>query len=149
MLYDLEGDLLESDSQYIVHQLNCVTTTASGLAAQIFDKFPYANAYAGRILPSALGTIDIRGDGVDQRFVIGIFGQYYPGKSKYPNDSEKDRLISFKSGLIAIHKLNPVSIAFPFGIGCGLAGGAWNKYRRLIEEFSAVCEDTKVYVVRK
>jgi O-acetyl-ADP-ribose deacetylase (regulator of RNase III) len=148
MINYINGNILESPAQYIVHQLNCVTTSASGLAAQIFAAFPYANVYAHRTMPSKPGTIDIRGDGVQQRFVIGIFGQYYPGKPQYENDSERKRQIYFKSGLIEISKLKPVSVAFPHFIGCGLAGGDWKVYSSLLEEFATVCKDTDVSIVK-
>ena len=39
-------DLLESDSTYIAHQCNCVSTSALGLAEKIFKKYPYSDVYA-------------------------------------------------------------------------------------------------------
>jgi hypothetical protein len=35
-----------------------------------------------------------------------------------------------------IEKLNPKNIAFPFKIGCGLAGGSLNTYINMINQFS-------------
>jgi len=78
----IEGDLLEADEQYIIHQCNCKTTgDAAGLAAAIFKKYPKANVYKNRPKESVPGTIVIRGN------VIALYGQYYPGKIKW--NSEK------------------------------------------------------------
>lgn len=46
-LQKIEGDLLDSPCTYIVHQCNCKTTYAKGLAKSLFDKFPHANCYDG------------------------------------------------------------------------------------------------------
>jgi hypothetical protein len=32
--------------------------------------------------------------------------------------------------------LDTDEIAFPYGIGCGLAGGNWKRYEEMIEEFA-------------
>ena len=38
------------------------------------------------------------------------------------------------------------SIGFPYGIGCGLAGGDWNKYERLLEGFAERARDTERFI---
>jgi len=30
-----------------------------------------------------------------------------------------------------------VKIGFPYGIGCGLAGGDWKKYKKMLEDFAS------------
>jgi hypothetical protein len=39
------------------------------------------------------------------------------------------------------------SIGLPYGIGCGLAGGDWNKYGRLLEDFAERVGERGVYVI--
>jgi hypothetical protein len=39
-------------------------------------------------------------------------------------------------------------VAFPHGIGCGLAGGDWELYRAAIEELAQTAPSTLVLVVR-
>lgn len=136
----VESDLLESKSKYIVHQCNCITTSAAGLAKSLFDKYPYADIYKNRTKDDFPGSIKICGNGIDERFVIAIFGQYGPGKSclaNYSYDNKILRLTYFKNALERIKEIsNLESISFPYGIGCGLAGGNWENYLKLIEDFS-------------
>lgn len=39
----VEGNLLNSNAQYIIHQTNCVSFGFSGLANSIFEKYPESN----------------------------------------------------------------------------------------------------------
>ena len=70
-----------------------------------------------------------------------MLGQIFPGHPKFP-DSTADGYIArqgfFRKCLIAIlQEIKDIdSIAFPYGIGCGAAGGDWNKYFEMIEGFS-------------
>ena len=45
--------------------------------------------------------------------------------------------------------LNLPSIAFPEQIGCGLAGGDWGAYERMLEEFADANPDVRVYICRR
>lgn len=138
----IEGDLLDCNSKYIIHQCNCVTKTghAAGIAASIFDKFEYANVYIKKY-NSQPGTIEIRGNGVDQRFVVAFYSQYYPGSPMYPNstlDGYEVRFQYFRNCLIELMKIpNLESVAFPYKIGCGIAGGDWDRYNNIIKSFNS------------
>src|SRR5690606_28034969 len=93
------------------------------------------------------GDIVICGNDIDQRYVIGIYGQYYPGSSNSSNDTEEMRKQWFFQGLKKIRKIpNIESIAFPARIGCGLAGGDWNFYYNLLEKFSESLPNTDVTI---
>ena len=139
------GNLLDAREQYIAHQCNCVTVSAKGIAKHIFDRFPWSDCYAHRSfnMPETLiahpGEIDVRGDGDTKRDVIGMMGQKYPGKPGQGGrtDTPSTRLRHFGSALYRIHEIDGLeSIAFPYMIGCGLAGGDWKKYAREIDEFA-------------
>lgn len=144
----VQGNLLDSDAQYLCHQCNCVTNRAAHLAAAVFARFPYANIYQERSYPHAPtdansdspGHIVVRGDGQNQRFVINMLGQYYPGKPKFPDGSRdgfKARQSAFQQCLTRISQIIGLhSLAFPWMIGCGAAGGDWSTYLPLIEQFS-------------
>ena len=98
-----------------------------------------------------MGSIDIAGNGEDKRYVINMFSQYYPGKCKYPGniDNAYLRVNAFQSCLNKISKIdNLESIAFPYEIGCGLAGGDWKEYEKMISDFAKNNFLTDVYVVR-
>lgn len=133
----VQGSLLTSRCKYIAHQCNCISQNALGLAQNIFEKFPYSNVYKGRgVHKSTPGTISIHGNGNDERYVINMFSQFYPGKPKPPRDSKEKRLEWFENCLKDISEIpNLTSIGFPYKIGCGLAQGNWDKYLKKLEEF--------------
>lgn len=163
--YDLiAGDLLKFDeAKYIAHQCNCLTSVGSNLADAMFKAFPYSDVYSHRVsydrtelpLPGEQpGDIIIRGNGKNERYVINMFAQFYPGGVKYP-DSSKDGYIArqtyFKNCLLKIMQIPDLeSIAFPYKIGCGVAGGDWNVYSRLIDIFARKMkeEDVKTFVIK-
>jgi O-acetyl-ADP-ribose deacetylase (regulator of RNase III) len=156
MIEIVSGDLLDAKEKYIAHQCNCLTQKSAGTAKAIFDKFPYSNTYADRIDPDKMGHIKILGNGIDQRYVINMFAQYYPGKPKYPL-STKDGLAVrekyFHQCLLRIAKIsNLESIAFPWKIGCNLGGGDWNHNLVTLTNFTNYVEATqgaKVVIYRK
>ena len=152
MYSQITGNLLEHNAQYIAHQCNCVTNRSAHLSKAVFTRFPYADVYCLRTQPDTLGTIKIKGNGKDKRWVINMFGQYFPGKCKYPNgskDNPKLREESFQKCLDKISEIEDLeSIAFPWGIGCGAAGGDWKNYEKMISSFAKKNFLTDVYIVR-
>ena len=153
MLKIIDGDLLEAKEKYIVHQTNCVSSIASGLAYHLFKKYPYADVYSERLNSNYYsygsdivtkkdipGTILIRGNGKDKRYVINLMGQYYPGlpnMSKDHMDNEDHRRQYFYQCLVKISQIPELeSIAFPYKIGCGLAGGDFKVYFNILKNFS-------------
>ena len=141
-----KGDLLNATEDAIVHQCNCVTTKSHGLSSLVFEKWPEADLYSqrGKSQRDKPGGIVVK-ECEDGKIIINLLGQYYPSKSKYPNDSIEKRLMWFKQGLMKIktHFVDTKrikSLAFPFKIGCGLAGGNWDDYLLAIQELSKMCD---------
>ena len=144
MIKIVNGNILDADEKYIAHQCNLCTTRAAGVAKAIFNKYPHANIYKDRIYGAEIdfsqsGTIVICGN-EDERLVVNMKSQVYPGKPKFP-DSKKDaidaRLSFFESALNKISEIKDLeSIAFPYNIGCGMAGGNWDDYYQLLSEFA-------------
>ena len=158
MLEIIDGDILAVKTKYIAHQCNLLTVDAAGVAKAIFDAFPYADIYKERLnnktlsKDDLLGNFILRGNGKDQRYVINMMCQKYPGKPKFL-DNKIDGIVArenhFASCLERISWINQLdSIAFPYGIGCNLAGGNWNHYLKMLEEFSAGVS-AKVFLIRK
>lgn len=58
----------------VVHQANCLSRGARGLAKALFDAFPEANIYQDRDEPSVPGMLLITRPGV-----VHLFAQFHPG----------------------------------------------------------------------
>lgn len=156
MIEIIDGDLLEAKEKYIAHQTNSISNRAGGLAYDLFKRFPYADIYAPRTSPDEPGTIVISGNGEDQRYIIHLNAQYYPGESSDTDseiDGSKAREKYFHECLLKVARIeNLESIALPYFIGCGLAGGNWNYYYGTICNFEKYVSEkfgTKVLIYRK
>lgn len=147
MIEIVTGNIFEAKDKYLCHQCNCVTDRAAHLAKDVFTKYPFADIYTGRTSPNKPGTIDIKGNGQDQRYVINLLGQYYPGKSKYPNSTLDGLAIRekyFYRCLLRVAQIpNLESIVFPWRIGCGAAGGIWEHYLGTLTNFASYVEETQ------
>ena len=141
-------NILETSYQYIAHQTNCVSTNYAGLAKFLFDKYPFAKTSAQRTNQAKLGDIDICSDGINNRYIINMYAQYYPGESKYSNgiDTNVLRQEAFNHCLDEISLIkNLKEIAFPYFIGCGLAGGNFELYNSYIENFEKKLPNVQVF----
>ena len=158
MLSIVQGDLMFAKETYLCHQTNCVTKRSAHLSKTVFTFFPHADIYTGRKDHDTPGTIIVRGEwGEPERPVVNMLGQVYPGEVRFP-DSKKDgykaRLGYFKKCLSHMLALDdggmfPDSFAFPWKIGCGAAGGDWEKYLDKLLDFSeAVSGDVVIYKLR-
>ena len=139
---------------YISQQCNCITCNSHGLSKIISDKFSHGNIY-GKRYPLTKNTSiekdrDIPGtikilEGNPN--IICIVGQWSPGKvngfwiKKYPlyhNEIETKniRLNWFKNAINEIDEKVDIDneIAIPYKIGCGLAGGCWDEYEKILQE---------------
>ena len=73
------------------------------------------------------------------RYIINMMAQFNPGKPHKdddPLDGYQVRKSYFISCMKLIGELKPESVAFPWQIGCGLAGGNWDFYKKVIDKFS-------------
>lgn len=157
MAYTLiQGNLLDADTEYIVQQNCCTAIKASGLSQNISNKWDHINPYKNRknfkrnwsvaedrSTPGSITVYQIDDD-KPLKGVICAFAQYChgkPGSYKDPlniniNDSADDRLNYFIQCLNSIKDLNPKSVGFPYKIGCGLAGGSWSLYDKIIKKWA-------------
>jgi len=148
MIHYKDGSLLDASEQYVCHQLNASSTESLGLAKDIFEKYSYSDVYKDRQEPDELGSIIISGEDF-QRKVIGLVAQRYPGKPKYANDTQSLRQKWFKECIDKIYEIeNLESIAFPHKIGCGLAGGSWDNYLKIIRIKSEERPDIKISIYK-
>eukprot|EP01050_Picozoa_sp_SAG11_P006884 SAG11_NODE_555_length_8566_cov_15.547774_1_plen_356_part_10 len=108
-LYRKKGaDLLAAPEHFVVHQCNCTSVGARGLAMALFGRFPHADVYQQRHAAgqhSVVGSISLYGGGGGggggqghQRGIINLHAQKNPGKAR-AGDSAEDRLRWFAASL--------------------------------------------------
>jgi len=144
----LGGDLLQASESFVIHQCNCITSGARGVAKALFDLWPAADAYKRRRgVHSVPGTIDWAPVAGGATVVVGLFAQRAPGKARSGNgdDSRSARLRWFIESLAAFTKAvglskaagaSQLTVAMPYLIGCGLAGGHWPDYLSAIRTWA-------------
>ena len=154
------GNLLDATEDIIIQQCNCLSVKPHGLSKSIADAFDHGNYYGSR---KAIGmkNLSIQEDRDEPGSIVILYGEnkphigclmgqwqmgkinshYYknePGINNH-NDTKENRELWFKNGLIALGEWctdeKITSVAFPYGIGCGLAGGNWKNYLRMINDF--------------
>jgi O-acetyl-ADP-ribose deacetylase (regulator of RNase III) len=142
-----DGDLLTYPCNYVVHQCNCITTRGKGLADAIFKKWPQADSYKNNTKRTT-GTVDVVLVAAENKYIVNLYGQRKPAKCDSV-ETWQMRLRWFEAGLVKLEKLvQPnTTVAFPYLIGCGLAGGNWIHYEPLIKNFSDRVEEKGVETI--
>lgn len=156
----VQGDILGSNAEYIVQQCNCLTVRAHGLSKTLSTRFVHADLYSKRrpiyknrnlAVPEDRGTPGSGTILTGMPNIVCLFGQWRPGKcgslyfSKYPESSPPEDFIVrenwFKTSLWSFGNYlkhigaKKATVAIPYRIGCGLAGGNWETYHAIIKEF--------------
>lgn len=149
MVNYVKGNLLDSDCDYICHQVNCQGVMGSGIARQIRERWPevyndykaycnYCNKYGLNMLGH---NFDVPVNNYEKR-VINMFSQHdygHDGKRYTSYDAFSDCLFDIR-GLV-----RGGTIGFPKNIGCGLGGGNWKVISALIEEILGETHDVYIY----
>lgn len=153
MIHNVIGNLLDSNCDYICHQVNCRGRMGSGIAKQIRNRFPkvyqvYRERYedALRVLDSPdrmLGSTDIVQIPGTNQHVVNMYSQRSYGYDGKCYTSYK----AFKFILEDLKKRIPTdcTIGFPKGIGCGLGGGNWKTISKMIEDILGESHDVFIY----
>ena len=147
MIIYKEGDVLDSNADVIVNQVNCRGAFGRGIAGQIREKYPevYVNYKdmcdrhdnkASNLLGTFTYTIVSNG----RQMIAGLFSQ----------DTYKEKGVrhtNYKAFRAALHLLfdyirlhtngtKKIIVAFPYRIACGLASGDWDIILEIITELS-------------
>lgn len=140
------GDILQSNEEIIIHQVNCKGVMGGGIALQIRNKYPevYAdyhelclsyNSSPYKRSSDLLGNIQVcKCSG--GRTIINLFAQDGFGRMKCQTDYEALNKCLTKVGAEFIGK----TIAIPYKMSCGLAGGDWSVVKKMIEDILIDCE---------
>lgn len=133
----VQGDILQSDKDITGHQVNCLGIMGAGLAKQIKDKYPDTFIEYKKICDNnkenkteLMGRVYMAHNS-DGKIIANIFSQLDVGRNERKTDYKK-----LKVGLKKVCKYakeNNHSVALPYKIGCGLAGGNWNIVYKIID----------------
>ena len=146
-IYYCYGDLLESNVDFICHQVNCQGKMGAGIAKSIRDKWPrvystYKDWCDGKFYDKiTLGKIQIV-DISDGKSVVNMAAQNY-----YGNHGRFTSYDAFYSCLEEIRNNVPAGskIGFPYKIGCVRGGASWAIIYTMIAEVLSEAFDVYIF----
>lgn len=142
MITIVQGNILNAIEDIICHQVNCRGIMGGGLAKQIKNKYPEIYKEYKELCDSKPFQEDLLSSlqvckTKDGKYIANLFGQINYGIHERQTDYMALKL-SLKSLIVECYNPSSVlenkSIALPYNIGCGLAGGDWNIVYKIIEE---------------
>ena len=146
MIYNINGNILNCEQKYIIHQVNCQGSMGAGLAKQLANKYPeiikpYKDTCLKNLQSKLLGEV-LRTKTKDGKIILNVFGQGY-----YGIGSKQTNYNALIGGLTKIFLNANGDVAMPYKMGCGLAGGNWTKVYKIIE---ILAEDFKynIYIYK-
>jgi O-acetyl-ADP-ribose deacetylase (regulator of RNase III) len=133
MIMIVRGDILECTEDIICHQVNTFGAMGGGLAWQISQKYPKANAdyekfakYYGNDAGNLLGRVNFSED-IDWKIIANMFSQH---EMTTDYVALRGCLQTVKMLACSMDK----TVALPYNLGCGIADGDWNTVYEIIEE---------------
>lgn len=134
MIYEMKGNLL--DQNYIAHQVNCRGVMGAGVAWQIKKNLLTNSQFIDYVWKCNLNGATLLGH-VDCYYSYGkmIFNLFAEDKPTGNGlDTDYDALHICMDKIRRWSMKNGIAVAIPGYIGCGLAGGDWEKvYNDIIE----------------
>lgn len=145
----ISGDILDANADYICHQVNCRNVMGAGVAKSIYTRYPEVKSEYHRFCALAKSPYDLLGQihvvpilHTDLS-VINIFAQLNYGRENGVRYTDYQAL---KSALLKVNRLcSGKIVAFPYGIGCGLAGGEWVTVEKMLIQCMSDC-NVKIYM---
>ncbi|KDE22835.1 hypothetical protein EF83_15605 [Bacillus subtilis] len=139
-----KGNILDATEDIIVQQVNCKGLMGAGLAKAILNKYPNVkkeyqsfrnfNLNKGLTDKDLLGLVNyVRVS--DGKVIANVFGQINIKKNRF-DKTVYTKTEALARGLTEVKELSKQlnkSVAIPYGMGCGLAGGDWNIISELID----------------
>ncbi|MEK3955697.1 macro domain-containing protein [Psychrobacillus sp. FSL K6-1464] len=141
----IQGNILLSDKDILVQQVNCKGFMGKGLAQSIMMRYPNVKKeyqkFRLRELQKGLKDEDLLGlvnfvDVYDGNIIANVFGQVNIRKGTYDKTvyTKKEALLKGIQQVEEKARELNLSVAIPTYIGCGLAGGDWTEIKQGIEE---------------
>lgn len=137
MIENVNGNIFNGSENIIAHQTNCLGVMGGGIALQVKNLYPEVyEKYRNLCLKYKNYSKDLLGYAQilktnDGKYIANCFGQNNIGFG-LQTDYESLKL-SLKQ-VCEYSERNNLSIALPYKIGCGLAGGDWNIVEKIIED---------------
>ena len=128
----IEGNLLDIDRGYIVHQVNTLGIMGGGIAWQIRNKWPDLFEVYSKDCKSGklkLGMFTAYRVSEFPLYVVNLAGQEGIGGVATRYEAYEEALPILK----AFSDNSDLPVYFPYGIGCGLAGGDWAVMEPILE----------------
>lgn len=130
----------------ICHQVNCKGVMGAGLAKHIRGEFPNLYEDYKRKCASVKNSAELLGEvliyyayneqNYDDFLIANIFGQDGYGRDKCYSDYDAVRkaLQYIRRIATPLPVRTLTTVRFPYGMGCGLAGGNWQTVYNIIKE---------------
>ena len=145
MIKYVNGDVLQSNADVILHQVNCQGVMGSGLAKQVREKYPWVYAEYKQLCDNAKklpnGSKSLLGVTqfifINENQQIGnVFGQDRFGYDKCYSDYN-----ALKKCLTYVdNKFKGKQVAIPYLMSCGRGGGNWEAVLNIIETTLINCD---------
>lgn len=134
----VKGDLLKSNKNVIAHGCNCQGSMGAGIAKQIKEQYPKAyekyvkacSEYSADDLLGRVQYVEIN----NTFYIANLFTQKYYGRLH--NGLDYDVFKKCMDKLIGDCAKNHIFLGIP-KIGCGLAGGDWNRCEDIISDLES------------
>ncbi len=146
------GDLLKQDDlDIIIHQCNIHCIMEAGIAKQIAKKWPEVleadkRTKAGDIKKLGSWTEATLDNGL---VVINMYSQKDFGTDKCQTDyNAMEKALSDIKDEYDVGIVDELKIGIPYNIGCGLAGGNWNKVKNILNKVFSSSKTIKLIIVR-
>lgn len=150
MIKELDGDVLNSEANLIIHQANCQHAMFSGIAAQIRKQFPEAVEADLKTIKGdekKLGTFSFAKT-KNGKMIVNMYSQFDVASP------EKPRATNYEAMALALEKVkaalekspNKYIIGIPALIGSDRGGGDWRVVKAIIKSvFEKSDLDVRIY----
>lgn len=157
MISIVEGNIFDSNANFIVHQVNCLGIMGSGIASQVEERFPHVGSEYRKYLRNckknninALGTVQyvptevwalplvdtMKNDNVtaydtNYQYIVNLFGQAYIGEGLQTD------LRAVKKALIDIRDKAwniGATVAIPWKMSSNRGGANWENVYTIIKK---------------
>lgn len=153
MIKEIKGDLLVQERGILCHQTNYMGVMGGGIAAAIWDKllddqcrYNYVN-FCRKCGETALGYAQFLYVKEDL-IVANCYSQN--GFSEMDADGSITNYEAMRECFIKVRDFalqqDLPFVYIPYGMGCGIAGGKWDRVRSIIEDVFSVSDVTATIV---